>query len=89
MFLDFALTIPAVTVEVRLKGLPTASTQSPNFRSSELPNSVKRRSFSSTFNNAKSVFGSVPIILADNSLPSFNVIKTLEASSITWLFVTM
>jgi len=27
--LDFALIIPAVTVEVRLKGLPTAKTHSP------------------------------------------------------------
>ena len=38
MFLALALTIPAVTVEVKLKGLPTASTQSPNLTSSELPN---------------------------------------------------
>ena len=29
--LDFALTIPAVTVEVSLNGLPTAKTHSPSF----------------------------------------------------------
>ena len=33
----FALTIPAVTVEVKLKGLPTARTHSPTFTSSEFP----------------------------------------------------
>ena len=33
---DFALTIPAVTVLLRLYGLPTASTHSPTFRSSLL-----------------------------------------------------
>ncbi len=40
MLLAFALTIPAVTVEVKLKGLPTAKTQSPISILSELPNSV-------------------------------------------------
>ena len=35
-----ALTIPAVTVDVRLSGLPTASTHSPTFNSSELPNGI-------------------------------------------------
>ena len=35
--LPFALTIPAVTVVVRLNGLPTASTHSPTRRESELP----------------------------------------------------
>ena len=35
MFLAFALTIPAVTVDVKLKGFPTASTHSPILTSSE------------------------------------------------------
>ena len=35
---NFALTMPAVTVEVRLNGLPTASTHSPTFTLSESPN---------------------------------------------------
>ena len=34
----FALIIPAVTVDVRLKGLPTAKTHSPIFVWSESPN---------------------------------------------------
>ena len=33
----FALMIPAVTVEVRLNGFPTAKTHSPTFTLSELP----------------------------------------------------
>ena len=37
MTLPLALTIPAVTVCSSPKGLPTATTQAPTFRSSELP----------------------------------------------------
>ena len=37
IFLALADTIPAVTVDVRLKGLPTAKTHSPIFTSSLLP----------------------------------------------------
>ena len=35
--LPFAETIPAVTVDVKLNGLPTAKTHSPTFKSSEFP----------------------------------------------------
>ena len=38
--LDLALIIPAVTVDVKLKGLPTAKTHSPILASSESPNVV-------------------------------------------------
>ena len=51
------------------KGLPTAKTQSPTLRISESPNSTNG-SFSpsvSTFKTAKSVFVSLPMILAINS----------------------
>ena len=37
IFLAFAETIPAVTVEVRLNGFPTANTHSPIFRLSLFP----------------------------------------------------
>jgi rhodanese-related sulfurtransferase len=40
-FLALALTIPAVTVEVRLNGLPMASTHSPTSTSSEFPKDKK------------------------------------------------
>ena len=40
MFLAFAETIPAVTVDVKLKGFPTASTHSPTFKSSLFPNGI-------------------------------------------------
>ena len=83
MLLAFALTIPAVTVEVKLNGLPTASTQSPISTSSELPNSVNAKLLSSIFNKAISVPGSVPTSLAVNSLPSFSVTDISSALSIT------
>ena len=82
-----ALTIPAVTVDVRLNGLPTASTHSPTFNFSESPNGIVGRSFASTFINAISVVGSVPISLAENLRLSFNVTSNSSAPSITWLFV--
>ena len=63
MLLPFADTIPAVTVDVKLKGLPTAHTHSPIFTSSELPYTIKGKFCASIFNKAKSVFGSVPITL--------------------------
>ena len=37
IFLPFALTIPAVTVEFKSKGFPTARTHSPSFTLSESP----------------------------------------------------
>jgi hypothetical protein len=40
IFLAFAETIPAVTVEVKLKGFPTAKTHSPTFKSSLFPRGI-------------------------------------------------
>src|SRR5690606_23446737 len=40
IFRDFALTIPAVTVEFKLNGLPTANTHSPTLTLSEFANSI-------------------------------------------------
>jgi hypothetical protein len=57
-------TIPAVTVEVRLKGLPTANTHSPILTEEELPIVIAGKLSASIFNTAKSDEGSVPIILA-------------------------
>ena len=64
IFLDFALIIPAVTVEFKLYGFPTARTHSPIFKLLELSNSKYERFFSSILSNAKSLFGSSPKILA-------------------------
>ena len=83
IFLALALTIPAVTVEVKLNGLPTASTQSPISTSSEFPNSVNGRLFSSILSNAISVPGSEPTNLALSFLPSFKVTDNSSALSIT------
>ena len=63
--LDFALIIPAVTVELRLNGFPTAKTHSPIWVASESP----KKTYGSfllelIFRTAISVSGSVPIILA-------------------------
>ena len=85
----FALTIPAVTVEVRLKGLPTAKTHSPNFKSSELPIGNVGKSFPSILIKAKSVCSSVPIMRPLNSRLSFSFTNNSSASLTTWLLVTI
>ena len=64
MFLPFALTMPAVTVEFRLKGFPTASTHCPTFTSSESSMVRKGRLPSFILIRAKSVEGSVPMMVA-------------------------
>jgi len=61
MLRAFALTIPAVTVELRSKGLPTASTHSPGVIRSESPYLRKGRFLARIFNKARSVVGSLPI----------------------------
>ena len=82
--LDLALIIPAVTVEVKLKGFPTAKTHSPIFAVSLSPKVVYGNTSSlSTFNKAISVFGSVPTIVAFNVLLSLSVTVNLSESAIT------
>ena len=81
--LALALIIPAVTVELKLKGLPTASTHSPTFNLSLSPIGKVGRFFPSIFIKAKSVFLSVPIIRAENSLLSSNVTVNSSAPSTT------
>ena len=78
-----ALTIPAVTVDVKLNGLPTAKTHSPTFSFSESPKGIVGRSFASILIKAISVAGSVPISLASNLRLSFNVTSNSSALSIT------
>ena len=89
MFRALALTMPAVTVDVRLKGLPTANTHSPMWRLSESPNEMIGRLSASIFSRAMSVEGSVPMTFASNLRLSLRVTSTIEALSITWLFVTI
>ena len=63
--LDLALMIPAVTVELRLKGFPTANTHSPIRATSESPKGIKGNdSLVFIFRTAKSVLGSDPITSA-------------------------
>ena len=64
IFLLFAETIPAVTVDSKLKGLPTAITHSPIKTESELAKLIAGSSLASTFTKAKSVSASRPIIFA-------------------------
>jgi len=79
-----ALTIPAVTVEFRLKGFPTASTHSPTFSVSESPTGIVGRSSSdSILIRARSVLGSVPITRPLNSRLSFSFTLISSAPSIT------
>src|SRR5699024_12230876 len=60
-----ALTIPAVTVEVKLNGLPTANTHSPTFNFSESPKGIVGKSVASILIKAISVVGSAPIIRSE------------------------
>ena len=76
IFLPFALTIPAVTVEAKLKGFPTASTHSPIWTSSLFPYCIGVSSCLSILIIAKSVVGSVPINFAENDSLLFNVSST-------------
>ena len=85
----FALTIPAVTVDVILNGLPTANTHSPTFNASESPTGTVGRSSASILTKAKSVLGSAPITRPLNSRPSFSLTLITSALSITWLLVTI
>ena len=78
-----ALTIPAVTVEPKLNGLPTASTHSPTFKRSESPTGMAGKSSPSILTNAKSVVGSVPITRPFISRPSCNLTEISSAPSIT------
>ena len=85
----FALTIPAVTVEFRLNGLPTANTHSPTFNWSESPTGIVGKSSPSILINAKSVLGSVPMMRPFSSRSSFSFTVISSAPSTTWLFVTI
>ena len=84
-----ALTMPAVTVEFRLNGLPTAKTHSPTLSCSESPKGSVLRSFASILIRAMSVLGSVPMILAGNLRLSLSVTSSSSEFSTTWLFVTI
>ena len=75
--------IPAVTVDVRLKGLPTAKTHSPILVWSESANLMYGKEFPDIFNTAISEFSSLPIISAIKVLLLFVVISISLAFSIT------
>src|SRR4030043_1046569 len=88
--LPLALTIPAVTVCSHPNGLPTATTQLPTFRSSELPRLRGCRSEEALIlMRAKSVLGSRPTTLPSYSLPFASFTLIWSASSTTWLLVKM
>ena len=85
----FALTMPAVTVELRLKGFPTASTHSPTFSLSLSPIGRAGRLEAVILMSARSVVLSVPMMRAEYSLLSLRVTVSSSAPSTTWLFVTI
>src|SRR5437867_1111164 len=84
-----ALTMPRVTVEFRPKGFPTASTYSPTCNLVASPQETVGRFCPSIFTTARSVFGSAPTILPENSRLSGSVMVTVRAPSITWWLVRM
>src|SRR4030066_1152930 len=88
--LPLALTIPAVMVCSNPNGLPTATTQLPTFRSSELPRLRGCKSEeASILIRARSVLGSRPTILPSYSLPFASFTLIWSAFSTTWLLVRM
>ena len=86
---DFALTMPAVTVELSWNGLPTARTHSPTCNLSESPNFTMGSFSASIFSKAMSVDASLPMRVASNERLSLSVTSILSAWLITWLLVTM
>src|SRR5881397_3203390 len=84
-----ALTIPIVTVWLRPKGLPMASTYSPTWSLSESAQGMVGRSLASTWMTAMSVLGSVPTTLALSSRLSESRSRISSALDTTWLFVMM
>ena len=81
-----ALTIPAVAVRARPKGLPIATTASPTRTRSESPSGsgVRLRELASTRSTARSVEGSVPTSRAF-SVSWFEKLTSISsAPSITW-----
>ena len=83
MLRALALTIPAVTVDVKLNGFPTASTHSPMCNSSLFPSGIGFKFAASIFKTAISVEGSVPITVAVYFELSFKMTSISAASSIT------
>ena len=82
-----ALTIPEVTVWFKPNGLPIAMTGSPTSSFSESPNGITGRFDASILMSAMSVFGSLPITFALNSLASLSLTEISVAFSTTWLLV--
>src|SRR4030042_4688380 len=86
--LPLALTIPAVTVCSSPNGLPTATTQLPTLRSSELPRLRGCRSEEALIlTSDRSVLGSRPMTLPSYSFPLAVFTFVWSASSTTWLLV--
>ena len=76
-----ALTIPAVTLLSKPKGLPIAIANSPTWTLSESPSSAAVKPVLSIFITAKSVWESVPIISPSYSVSSlYSFTVTLLAS---------
>ena len=84
-----AETMPAVTVLLSPKGLPTAITHCPTFSLSESPMGRVGKFLPSILIRARSVVGSVPMILALNSRLSSRVTVNSSAPATTWLLVTI
>ena len=84
-----ALTMPAVTVDLRLRGAPMASTHSPISTASDLPMVAVFRPLASILMTAMSVRGSEPTSSASYSRLSLKVTVSLLASPATWWLVSM
>ena len=82
-------TMPLVTVCPTPKGFPMANTMSPTWTCSELFITITGSLSKLTLSTAKSVSGSVPMILACVWRPSLSITKISSAASTTWLFVSM
>ncbi len=84
-----ALTIPAVMVNSRPKGLPSASTHSPTRTRSSVASCAVGKPFCSIFRTAMSVDGSPPTTVASNCRRSLRITRISSSPSITWWLVRM
>ncbi len=78
--------MPVVSAPTTPKGLPTANTNSPTRKLSELPILAAVKSLSLTLIAAKSRTGSLAVIAASNTRPSHNS-TVVEKPRTTWAFV--
>ena len=83
-----ALTIPAVTVQVKPRGLPIATTICPTRSPADCPSVACGNPSAARRSTAVSVGGSSPTSVASTTRPSVSEARSRAAPATTWLLVS-